>query len=174
MGWAAAAAGFHELGHVAAISLLGGQVAGFHLTGVGAVLCPRRARLFSYREEGLVALAGPAASLLLALLAAAWGRQGGGENAYLLTGLSLALGLFNLLPAGPLDGGRILRAFLSHRVGPDAGERVSRVLTVVLACALALPGWWVLRTNGNFTLLLCAGWLLAGLRQRDTKALLFG
>ncbi len=159
---------------MAAIRLLGGQVAGFHLTGVGAVLCPRRARLFSYREEGLVALAGPAASLLLALLAAAWGRQGGGENAYLLTGLSLALGLFNLLPAGPLDGGRILRAFLSHRVGPDAGERVSRVLTVVLACALALPGWWVLRTNGNFTLLLCAGWLLAGLRQRDTKALLFG
>ena len=103
--WVAVAAAVHELGHLAAIRALGGRVDRFSLTGVGAVIRPRRERVFTYGEECVVALAGPAASLILAWVAAAWGRRFGGVDAYLLTGVSLALGVFNLLPAGPLDGG---------------------------------------------------------------------
>lgn len=65
--WAAVAAAVHELGHVAAVRALGGRVGSFRLTGVGAVIQPRRERMFSYGEECLVALAGPAASVLLAI-----------------------------------------------------------------------------------------------------------
>ena len=158
--WAAVAAAVHELGHVAAVRALGGRVGSFRLTGVGAVIQPRRERMFSYGEECLVALAGPAASVLLAIGAAAWGRHFGGADAYLLTGVSLALGVFNLLPIGPLDGGRILRAVASRWAGPDAGDRVCGLLTQVLAAGLAALGVWVLGKSGNFTLLLCAGWLL--------------
>ena len=122
--WAAVAAAVHELGHVAAVKALGGRVASLRLTGVGAVIRPQRPRLFSYWEECLVALAGPAASFLLALGAAAWGRHFGGGDAYLLAGVSLAFGVFNLLPVGPLDGGRILRALTNRWAGPDAGEKV--------------------------------------------------
>ena len=153
------AALIHELGHVAAIHLLGGRVMAFRLTGVGAVIVPGRARLFSYGEECLIALAGPAASVLLALGAAAWGQFGEGE-AYLRTGASRALGVFNLLPAAPLDGGRTLRAVLSRLAGPDVGERVCAQVTLLTAWGLGGLGLWALRANGNFTLLLCAGWLL--------------
>ena len=147
--WAAVAAAVHELGHVAAVKALGGRVASLRLTGVGAVIRPQRPRLFSYWEECLVALAGPAASFLLALGAAAWGRHFGGGDAYLLAGVSLAL-----------DGGRILRALTNRWAGPDAGEKVCGGLTKVLALSLAALGLWVLRQSGNFTLLLCAAWLL--------------
>lgn len=158
--WFGVACAVHELGHLAAVRLLGGRLLSFRLTGVGAVIHPRRERMFSYGEECLVAAAGPLASFLLAVAAAAWGRHFGGVDAFLLTGLSLALGLFNLLPAGPLDGGRIVLAAVSRLAGPDAGVRLCGVLTKVLAGALAAAGLWALKISGNFTLLLCAGWLL--------------
>ena len=159
--WFALACLVHELGHAAAIRLLKGRVEEVTLTGVGAVLLPGRGRLFSYWEEVVIALAGPAASFLLALLAAAWGKRFGGGDAYLLAGLSLALAVFNLIPAGPLDGGRVLRALLSRFAGPDRGERTCRTLTAALGTGLAALGLWVLAHGGSFTLLLCAGWLLA-------------
>ena len=159
--WFALACLVHELGHAAAIRLLGGRVEEIELTGVGAVLSPRRERLFSYREECAVALAGPMASFLLALLAGDWGRRFGSGDGYLLAGLSLALAVFNLIPAGPLDGGRVLRAAVSRFWGPNRGERISRGVTGALGAGLAALGLWSLVHGGNFTLLLCAGWLLA-------------
>lgn len=110
------AAAVHELGHLLAIRALGGRVTRLQLTSLGAVLRTRRAGLCSYREECLVALVGPLASFLLALGAGTWARVFGGADAYLLTGISLALGVFNLLPAGPLDGGG--------------------------CCGPSPPGWW--------------------------------
>ena len=164
--WFALACLVHELGHAGAIRLLGGRTDGLTLTGFGAVLRPRRRRMFSYREECIVALAGPAASFLLALLAAAWGKRFGGD-AYLLAGLSLALAVFNLIPAAPLDGGRALGALLTRLLGPDRGERACRTVTVVLGGCLGVLGLWVLVRGGSFTLLLCAGWLLTRLKTAN-------
>ena len=157
--WVAVACLVHELGHAAAIRLLGGRVGPLRLTGVGAQLRPERARLFTYAEECAIAAAGPAASLLLAGLAGTWARQTGSLDAYLLTGVSLALGAFNLLPAGALDGGRILRAALCLLRGPETGARWGRWLTCGVAGTLGLLGLWAWRCCGNFTLLLCAAWL---------------
>ena len=158
--WFGVACVVHELGHLAAIRALGGRVGGIRLTAVGAVISPKRERLFSYRAECLTALAGPAASFLLALAAETWGRWFGSEDAYLLTGVSLVLGLFNLLPAAPLDGGRAFQAVVSRLAGPDVGERLEGALTWVLGFLLFCTGLWVLRRCGNFTLALCGAWLL--------------
>ena len=164
--WFALACLVHELGHAGAVWLLGGRVEEVALTGFGAVLRSRRKRLFSYLEECVVALAGPAASLLLAIMAAIWGKRFGSGDAFLLAGLSLALAVFNLIPAGPLDGGRALAALLSRLFGPDTGDRIFRAITVFLGGCLGALGLWVLAHGGNITLLLCAGWLLA---RRNTE-----
>ena len=159
--WFALACLVHELGHAGAIRLLGGKVENVSLTGFGAVLRPGRRRLFSYREECVIALAGPAASFMLALPAAAWGRHFGSRDAFLLAGLSLTLAVFNLIPAGPLDGGRALGGLLARFLGPDRGERTCHAVTAALGGCLAGLGLWALVRGGSFTLLLCAGWLLA-------------
>ena len=150
----------HELGHAGAIRLLGSRVAEVQLTGMGIVLRPE-GRLTSYLLDGCAALAGPAASFALALAAGLWGRRFGGGEAYVLAGLSLALAVFNLLPAGPLDGGRILEAALSRWLGPDQGEAICRWLTLLMGGGLVILGLWAFSLGGSLTLPICAGWLLA-------------
>ena len=88
-------------------------------------------RYFKKPKQGmaLTALAGPASNLLLALLAVALSRgmyahvpyRGGGALLfdfllYTLAPLSIGLGLFNLLPVPPLDGAKVLGAFLPDRI----------------------------------------------------------
>lgn len=76
-------------------------------------------------EEFLIAIAGPVMSFLLAgLFYALWGvGAGAGLGAVLvgtagyLTVLNLILGIFNLLPGFPMDGGRVLRSIIWKATG---------------------------------------------------------
>lgn len=148
------ACALHELGHWLAICLLGGKIAGLRLTAVGAELSLDGSRPLSYGRECAAALAGPAASLLTAELAAR-------SKLYLLAGLSLGQGLFNLLPVLPLDGGRALGLLLCVG-GEDRAQRTMRVLSAVLSGVLLGVGLVLLRVFGNPTLLVTAAWLTAG------------
>lgn len=126
----ALAAAAHELGHAAALWLVGGRAEGLRLSAVGAEM--KIAGPLSYGRELPVALAGPAASLLLAWGAAKLGR-------FLLAGISLALGLFNLLPILPLDGGRAAECVSELLLGPVGAERLQDLLAAVsLGILLAL------------------------------------
>jgi Zn-dependent protease/CBS domain-containing protein len=73
------------------------------------------------RAEFLVAVAGPLTSLALAALAfvvsPALGTSALGHIVRYLSLANLILGLFNLIPGFPLDGGRVLRAVLWRRSG---------------------------------------------------------
>lgn len=162
LGWALAACVLHELGHVAAVSLLGGGVKQLRLTAVGAELVLDGEKPLSYAREALAALAGPGASLLTAVLAAAGGRL-------LLAGLSLGQGLFNLLPVLPLDGGRALGLLLTGGLGERA-EKVLGVVSAVLSGLLLGGGLVLLRVFANPTLLVTAAWLTAGQMRRGTEA----
>ena len=153
--WGAAACALHEAGHYLAIRLLGGRVAGIRLTCVGAEM-----RLSANAPNGrmfrvLTALAGPAANLAAAAAITRWG-DGLGEERYLLIGLNLSLGLFNLLPISGLDGGRILRTLLE---GGDWKRSWGQGISLALALGLGGAGIWLLLRRGNPTLLLTGGWL---------------
>lgn len=153
------ACALHELGHWLAICLLGGKIAELRLTAVGAELALDGSRPLSYGRECAAALAGPAASLLTAELAAR-------GKLYLLAGLSLGQGLFNLLPVLPLDGGRALGLLLCVG-GEDRAQRTMRVLSAVLSGVLLGVGLVLLRVFGNPTLLVTAAWLTAGQMRRE-------
>lgn len=106
---------------------------------------PRRAI-----DEFLIAGVGPLSSAVLggAFLALGSTLPGvAGDVASWLGRVNLAVAVFNLLPGFPLDGGRILRAFLwggsrdftrSTRVASGAGAGVAGVL---MAAGVALIAW---------------------------------
>ncbi|MBA4863226.1 site-2 protease family protein [Streptomyces sp. PSKA54] len=104
------------------------------------------------RAAFVVAMSGPLASLVLggALLGAAAGVQaalGGGIPVAVLGWLAatnVLLGVFNLLPAAPLDGGRVLQAALWWRTRDrDRAQRAAGLSGQVLGTALAVFGWLV-------------------------------
>lgn len=112
----------HELGHSLVAQRLGVQVVDIQLWPLGGM-----ARMSempeSSRIEGWIAVAGPAVNFALAGTAALAllsglplrGPEWLAPIVVRFLEVNLALGVFNLLPAFPTDGGRILRAWLARK-----------------------------------------------------------
>lgn len=160
-----AAAVVHEGGHYLVLRLLGGRVTMLHLTLFGAEMETDNHHV-SYGGEVLAALAGPGANLFCASLLAALGDGIQPE----LVGANVTLGLFNLLPVRPLDGGRALYQLIAWVFGPLAGERVCRCAAALFGTALAaLLGYVVWRTGGSLWLLPPIAGLLSAVWQECFK-----
>jgi Zn-dependent protease/CBS domain-containing protein len=121
----------HELAHVLYALRTGGKVRAVTLMIVGGVSevteLPQR-----HRDEVLMALVGPLTSVVLGVLlfAVLWlvpesGAFGPRFALSYLAGLNVFLGAFNLVPAFPMDGGRILRGLLAGRMGMVRATRVA-------------------------------------------------
>ena len=129
----------HELAHALVARGAGVEVKGLTLWLFGGV-ASLGGESPTPRADFRIAAAGPATSLGLAagFAAVAGGLQLIGVAhivvvaASWLSGINLMLGVFNLIPGAPLDGGRILRAFLWHR----HGDRVRAAVTAARAGAV--------------------------------------
>lgn len=142
---------FHEFGHVLAARRYGIRTPDILLSPIGGLA--RLERLPEEpRQELVVALAGPAVTALLAgaLWAARhlsgdttplWVFEPGREHlAPALLRANLVLLAFNLLPAFPMDGGRVLRALLASRRGLVAATRTAARIGQVFAVGFGLLG----------------------------------
>jgi Zn-dependent protease len=138
----------HEMGHVAKLAQLGIKVdAPMFVPGVGAFVRLRQ-RPVDAVEDARIGLAGPIWGLGAALAAAVAWRATGSGLALALCRLGAWINLFNLLPIGPLDGGRGFRAL----------ARSGRVIA-----SLTLAGMYVVTHEGLLLLLLVVALLrLAG------------
>lgn len=161
-----AAMALHETGHVLTILLMRGRIerVRFGLAGIRIEVAG-----LGYQQEALAALAGPVCSIAgFAVL-----RQSFSECA----AFSLSLGIFNLLPLFPLDGGRALRCALLLRLPPEKAEKISAA--VGNGCGAALIAGAALTAvllGSDMTAYLCAGSLLARLfllENRQRKVAIF-
>lgn len=145
----------HELGHSWLALRYGCRVRDITMTCLGGA-ATMEAVPTRPLEEFLMAVAGPAVSLVLGLA----GVFGGphlplpvhpryGLNVVELAGvMNFFLLGFNLLPAFPMDGGRILRAALTPRLGrlraTAVAARLGRVLAVLFGFHGVFSGNWIL------------------------------
>lgn len=155
----------HEVAHVLMARRFGIATTAIELWGLGGMARLERDAV-SARADGWIAAAGPLASLVLggatlgtAVTLDANGVYGSGVQILAWTGvINIALGLFNLLPGAPLDGGRILRAVRwaqhgdRYRAMREAGAAGRVIGWAIGALGLAMllngrPGFWLLVTG---------------------------
>lgn len=160
--WLLLACFLHELGHWIAIYALGGKIKGMRLSCGGAEICLSSASPLAPWKLTLVALAGPAVNLLLALLSYCLARRGFGIGLYLFFGINVGLACFNLLPSERLDGGRALNGFFCWVGRENLAEKAVKTGSKMVVMLLFLTGGILFfQSQGqNFSVLLAGAWLL--------------
>ncbi len=133
----------HEFGHALMARGFGIGTEDITLYMIGGVARLRRMPK-APGAELLIALAGPAVNVAIALALGAllWlGLLGGYSDlpaysfAFSLLGINVGLALFNLVPAFPMDGGRIFRALMSGLMGRERATMIAAGLGRGLALA---------------------------------------
>jgi len=133
----------HELGHATVAEWLGYEVDEVSLLPFGGVAQMSYGDIgFVPKHEVAIAIAGPLVNLLLIGLGAGLHFVSFWHHSFtvLTMRLNLSIVLFNLLPAMPLDGGRILRAAQSRTLGFESATREAYRLGIVLAGVLLVMG----------------------------------
>jgi Zn-dependent protease len=147
----------HEYGHALTARKYGIKTVDIIISPLGGI-----ARLQKLPEkplhELLVAIAGPLVNLVIALLLFLFALIFFTKDSFatpdeslefitspqgfiaLLIYINCILFVFNLVPAFPMDGGRILRAFLSMRFGKVKGTRYASIIGRILAIVFMLIG----------------------------------
>lgn len=131
----------HELAHTIVSSAYGMDISEIELLPFGGVARSEKLHDPDPFAEIIIALAGPLTNgflILLALVAAPYEVVSRQWLTYFIRA-NIAIGLFNLLPALPLDGGRVLRAYLCNRMGfrraTEVAARIGKFLAALLAAA---------------------------------------
>jgi Zn-dependent protease/predicted transcriptional regulator len=141
----------HELGHALVARRFGIATHDIMLLPIGGIASLERMP-DKPQQELAVAIVGPAINLVLAGLiylgivvtggstSVTEAATIGGALATQLMWINIGLAVFNMLPAFPMDGGRVLRALLSMRLGHERATDIAARLGKLAAVALAILG----------------------------------
>lgn len=184
----------HELAHSVVARRRGVTVEGITLWLFGGI-SQLRDEVASPGDTLRITVVGPSVSIALGLVFGAVALAliaSGAAAIYVLVplwlaGMNVLLGVFNLIPAFPLDGGRILQALLWRRSGDRVGATVraargGRSVGLVMIAVgfflflaydplsglwVAFVGWFLMTAAGAEQNHIQMGTVLAGLRVRD-------
>jgi Zn-dependent protease len=152
----------HELGHVFVAMAQGSKVRGVTLMMLGGVSHIEDVSQ-APRAEAKMAIVGPLVSIAIAVVAYAahlvFDRVPDLQfGLYYLAQINLGIGLFNMLPAFPLDGGRVLRSVLAQKRSRVRATEIAANVGRILAVLIGLFGL----LSGNFLLALIAVFIWSG------------
>jgi Zn-dependent protease len=158
----------HELGHSLMARQFGIATQDITLLPIGGVASLQRIPRSPWQELA-IAIAGPAVNVVIAALIFVALRLPAASDPALISLVALmtklawvnvALVAFNMLPAFPMDGGRVLRAVLAIGLPYGIATKIAAGSGQVLAVGFALLGLY----TGNLMLLLLAGFVFVAAR----------
>lgn len=153
----------HELGHFWVAKKLGYNLSKFSISPYGFSLSYNNQN-FDFKDEIKIALSGPLANFIsVFIILAFWWVF---PSIYFFTEsfvlISIVLALFNLLPAYPLDGGRIFINFASFFFDEKIAKRITVIFNYILAVVFLILFVFCLFINFNPTYFLFSCFLFVG------------
>ena len=165
----------HETSHILAARIAGVEIEYIEIMPFGGAAHVRD--LYSERGGAIVltALAGPLANLLMMLAGAAlgwWGLMRFPQAARMIR-VNGMLALFNMLPALPLDGGRVLYAAAGRALGRRTAVNIAAGVAYALAALLAILAAGMYLSGGrlNISFVIMAAFLAASTWSERRSAL---
>lgn len=154
----------HEFGHYVVAKILGYKLKKFSISPYGFVL-KYEEKNFNYRDELKIAMAGPVANFVSILII--FGLWWLFPTIYFVTESfvveSLILALINLLPAYPLDGGRIFIDIASYFFDIKNAKKITMICNLLLSIFFLVCFVVCIFINFNPTYLLFSIFLMIGL-----------
>ncbi|MCI5752723.1 MAG: site-2 protease family protein [Oscillospiraceae bacterium] len=140
----------HELGHMAVMKLFGQKIYSVTFYGAGVKISPKKGTILTKWREAAVLCAGCGVNALLFMLF--------GCSPFGL--INLFLCVFNMLPAGGLDGGRLLKLFLeeSDKISLRTAEYICRAAGCITAVLLPFAAYCA--DMRNITVIIAAAFML--------------
>lgn len=157
----------HELGHILLMMCFGAYPRQLKATLSGFAI--DYSGIISEKQEMLTALAGPAFGLAFSILCAELGRLWNSEYLLMCAGIGFVINFFNLLPALPLDGGRVWGFALRVLLGEDKAQHVMRIVGLLIATLLLASGLCFIAMGFGFALFLAGIWLFILQQNKSCK-----
>ena len=159
------AVSLHECSHVAVAGSFGLRAERLVITPVGELAVIQGLEFLPYYQRFLIISAGPITNL--ALYGAGLLLLPDGSFRHFFCSANLSIALFNLLPAYPLDGGRLLRFLLANPMGVIPANRMIMKISAFLSWALICLGFvQVILYPFNISLL-CIGFYLGQVGKKE-------
>ena len=152
----------HELFHLWASLLLNVRVKSIIMMPFGMTMRLASNVIKSPAKECVIAISGPVSNIIMAFLGFLYMSVAKKTpSALFFTALNVIIGFLNLLPAMPLDGGRILRSVLTQKIGFLGAVSVTKKITRAISIILCVSGTLILLvTKINPSLILVGSFIL--------------
>lgn len=127
---------FHEFIHFLTAKHFGINGLDIEILPFGARINLREMEEASLEEDIIISLSGPLFNFVLAVLFYVLNMKINNKLLYTMFATNTAIFMFNLLPALPLDGGRILRDLISTRTIYKKANLITSIIGIFIGCIL--------------------------------------